>query len=93
MNGWKVDNAQTAEISRSFFRHDPQPCRVVQLRHEGGDWMTVSRFHDEDVWLADSYVRANGFPVFSHGMGDRSCSKQVVAAYVAGWLDSLDWAS
>lgn len=46
---------------------------------EGVTVMTFSHRADdpEDMFLADSRIGPNGFPVFVHGEGDRTCSKQI----------------
>jgi hypothetical protein len=59
-----------------------------------GDGVTTMTFsHREDdpegMWLADSRIGPNGFPVFVHGAGDRTCSKQIagpeIVASILGW--------
>lgn len=59
-----------------------------------GDGVTTMTFsHREDdedgMWLADSRFGPNGQIFFSHGDGDRSCSKQIagpeIVAAILAW--------
>jgi len=56
---------------------------VVEFDIPGEGVTTMTLTHREDdpegVWCADSRIGPNGFPVFVHGRGERSCSKQVAS--------------
>ena len=51
---------------------------------EGVTHMTFSHREDdpEGMWLADNRIGPNGFPVFVHGAGDRSCNKQIAGPQI-----------
>lgn len=36
----------------------------------------------EGMWLADSRIGPNGYPVFVHGEGDRVCDKQIAGPQI-----------
>lgn len=64
---------------RPLFSDEDIAMTVAYVRFpEHGITMGLSHREDdpEGMWLADSRFD-NGLPVFSHGEGDRSCSKQI----------------
>lgn len=65
---------------------------TVTLTDDAGDVLAtfgVSHRADDPagVWAVDSLIRANGAVEWSHGAGDRSCAKRVMAADVCELLD------
>lgn len=66
---------------------DPRPCEVLMMTL-GATTLSVSRYDDEDTWAVD-YRSDNGIPAFSHGVGDRTATKPVVAreSFLARWID------
>ena len=51
---------------------------------EGVTTMTFSHREDdpEDMWLADSRIGPNGMVFFSHGEGERTCTKQIAGPQI-----------
>lgn len=78
-----------------MFGGAPVPMSVAVVTFDiPGDGKTVMTFsHREDdpegMWLADSRIGPGGFPVFVHGRGDRTCSKQIAGPEILAAIH--DW--
>lgn len=76
---------------------EPVPMRVAVVEFdipgEGVTTMTFSQRDDDggDDWLADSRIGPNGFPVFIHGEGERSCSKQIAGPEIVSAITDFDF--
>ena len=80
MATWQIGETATHTRVRSMFGTGPTMIlRTARIDFPGHGSLAVSRWEDESQWLADAHVKANGFPVFVHGEGDRSCAKKVMA--------------
>lgn len=67
----QVESFRATTADRGLIQSDRQPIHEAILKFDNGDWIGVSRYHDEDYWVADCAFRANGMPVFSNGVGSR----------------------
>lgn len=54
-----------------------------------GARLTVSRYTEEDRWMVDSLVMANGYPVTVTRPGDRYSAKRALDPTLTAELDSL----
>lgn len=75
-------------LDRGLIQSDIQDAHTATIKFENGDWMGVSRYHDEDYWVVDCAFRANGFPVFSNGTGSRCIMVRALAPEDAEALDA-----
>jgi len=61
------------------------------IEGEGTTYMSFSHRADdpEGMWLADSRIGPDGMVFFSHGQGERTCSKQIagpeIVAAIMAW--------
>lgn len=69
--GTHVKDVTVKESNRGMFRTDMQTIATAIIKFTNGDWIGVSRWHDEPYWVADCAFRENGMPVFSNGEGSR----------------------
>lgn len=81
---------------RPMFGGDPIPMAVAVVKFDipgdGITTMTFSQRNDdggENLWLADSRIGPNGFPVFVHGVGERSCSKQIAGPEIVEAIEAM----
>lgn len=88
----QIQDAQRKMINVGIFATDMREARTATVRMEEGGCIMVSRFDNEQEWLADAAFASNGFPLFSHGEGTRYCSKQAVAdPQIVAALDAADY--
>lgn len=62
---------------------------VAKLTTSDGARLTVSRYAEEDRWMVDSLVMANGYPVTVTRPGDRYSAKRALDPSLTAELDSL----
>ena len=80
---------------RPLFASEDIPMSVATVEFdipgEGVTTMTFSHREDdpEDMWLADSRIGPMGEPVFIHGEGERTCSKQIAGDPIVSAIH--DW--
>lgn len=82
-----------AAAYRPMFGGNLIPMEVATVTFDiPGDGKTVMTFSnraDENIWLADSRIGPGGFPVFVHGQGDRSCSKQIAGPQIVEAIEAV----
>lgn len=74
----EIKDFTATELDRGLIMRDMQPAHTAIIKFDNGDWIGVSRYHDEVAWVADCAFRANGYPVFSNGSGSRVTLAQVL---------------
>lgn len=84
---YTVKSIKATEVNRGLFRTEMVACHEAIIVFTNGDWMGVSRYIDEEHWVADCAFRANGFPVFSNGTGSRVTAVRCLNPEDAGILD------
>lgn len=85
-NGWNV--VEMERFSQTpLFSSEPRHGWTATAEDECGDRITLSRYDDETAWLADSFIRSNGFPVFVHGEGERYIAKRQADPWMQDLLD------
>lgn len=78
MTTFTIESFEATTINRGLFTSDYADIHKAIVTFDNGDWIGVSRYFDEDYWVADSAFRANGFPVFSNGVGSRVTTAQII---------------
>lgn len=71
MSEFEIKDFKAEVLDRGILNSDRQPAHTATIQFSNGDWVSISRYHDESGWVADAAFRANGFPVFSNGTGTR----------------------
>ena len=84
-----IQDFKAETLNRGLIVPDMQEAHTAIVKFENGDWIGVSRYRDEDYWVADCAFRANGFPVFSNGTGTRIVAVRTVSDEVAAALNEL----
>lgn len=64
-------DAKRGTDNRSLLGSDVQPISEVTVVDEDGTMLFLSRWDDEEHWIADAVFKKGGYPVFSHGRGSR----------------------
>lgn len=78
-----------------MFGGEPIPMAVAVVKFDvPGDGVTTVTFSQrnddpEGVWCADSRIGPNGFPVFVHGEGERTCSKQIANPEIVAIIEDF----
>jgi hypothetical protein len=75
---YEIKDFKAVDLNRGLLMSDYQPAHTANIVFANGDWIGVSRYHDEVAWVADCAFRANGYPVFSNGTGSRCTAAQVL---------------
>lgn len=87
-------NEKHEKVYRPMFGGDPIPMAVAVVKFdipgEGVTTMTFSQRNDdpEGMWLADSRIGPQGQPVFIHGEGERTCSKQIAGPAIVEAIEA-----
>jgi hypothetical protein len=68
---YTIQDFKREKVNRGLIQSDYQDCWTAIVKADNGDWIGVSRYHDEAFWVVDCAFRANGYPVFSNGTGTR----------------------
>ena len=84
---YTIQDFKAERLNRGFIQSDIQDAHTAILKFDNGDWMAVSRYHDEKYWVVDAAFRANGFPIFSNGTGSRCTAIQTLTPEHAAALD------
>lgn len=84
---YTIKQFDAERLDRGLISSDVQDAHTATIVFENGDWMGVSRYHDEDYWVADCAFKANGFPIFSNGTGSRCTAIRTLAPEDAKALD------
>ena len=71
MSKYTIKMIKATEINRGLLRTEMMAAHEAIIVFPNGDWMGVTRYIDEEHWVADCAFRANGFPIFSNGTGSR----------------------
>lgn len=61
---------------------------AVATVEENANTLMFTQLEGEDYWACDSWIKPNGMVVFSHGAGDRTCSKRIAIGELAAMLDN-----
>lgn len=89
MTNFTVQDMNTQTMNRGLFASDMQTIHTAKVKMDSGDWIGVSRWHDEELWIADCAFGANGYPHFSNGTGTRLVAVRPMADHVQKVLNAV----
>lgn len=74
----QIISFEKKQINRGFFKTEMVDVTVAQVKLSQGSTIFVSRFKDEEKWVADAVVSSTGKPIFMNGEGTRVTSARVL---------------
>ena len=87
---YTIQDFKATTLDRGLISSSPQAAHTAIVKADNGDWLGVSRYHDEDYWVVDCAFRANGYPVFSNGTGARCGTvARTINPEITAMLDSM----
>jgi hypothetical protein len=83
-----VEDLTRTTLNRGILRSEMVLAYTANVILDNGDWIGLSKYDDEDHWIADCAFKANGLPLWSNGTGSRCVAGRTVAPEVVEALDA-----
>ena len=88
MADYTIDSVGT-DSRHALFSDRVDTFRVAGMTLEDGSHLSLSQYPSESPdWGVDSYIKANGMPVWVHSAGERTCNVSAVSTEAAAALNA-----
>ena len=88
MADYTIDSVGTGS-RHALFADRVDTFRVAGMTLEDGSHLSLSQYPSESPdWGVDSYIKANGMPVWVHSAGERTCNVSAVSTEAAAALNA-----